>query len=64
MVKIRHCMEFEVLVAGEASGCGNLQRKGLAVESCPSEEIVVKFDKSHGLSSRDREESGNCVDPG
>ena len=35
-------MEFEVLVAGEASGCGNLQGKCLAVAPCPSEEIVVK----------------------
>ena len=35
-------MEFEVLVAGEASGRGNLQGKCLAVAPCPSEEIVVK----------------------
>ena len=41
-MKIRHCMEFEVLVAGEASGCGNLQGKCLAVAPCPSEEIVIK----------------------
>lgn len=37
MVKIRHCMEFEVVVAGEASGRGNLQGKCLAVAPCPSE---------------------------
>jgi len=42
VVKIAHCMVFEVLVAGETCGCGNLQGKCLAVTPCPSEEIVAK----------------------